>query len=82
MIPGHRMNDAKTIRPVVWVIENAMNDGLPVYFSPKVARMTGNMHGWTQHIADAAQFASDAEAQLFIDKHLPTMEVNVVRRQM
>ncbi len=64
----------------VWLIENAMNDGLPIYFSPKTAKLTGSAHGWTHEPGDALQFASDAEAQLYVDKHLPTMEVNIVRR--
>jgi len=62
-----------------WLIQQADGGGVPSYYSQKVARALGSMHGWSPAVKDALQFDSERAAEMYADRHLQMTQVNIVK---
>lgn len=57
---------------LVYIIEQANQTGLPVYYDPAAGRSSGHgINGWIQEKDGALGFATAADAQKFIEAVLP-----------
>lgn len=64
-----------------WFIEAGQQEGLPAYYSPKIARMLGADLGWSRDKKEAQSFASKDEALKFARQRMPTAAVRIVKVQ-
>lgn len=66
---------APEARIAEWIIADR-SSGFAVYYSAKVARDSGAALAWTANREEATRFLRE-EALLFVEKRMPTLQVNV-----
>lgn len=64
---------------MTYLIQSGEGEGLPHYYSPMTARLTGAAHGWTQIIRDAVRFETEEDALKFAEKKLGYLPYHVVK---
>jgi hypothetical protein len=62
-----------------WYIEAGNQEGLPAYYSPKIARMLGADLGWSRDKSEALSFFSKEDAKEYVKKRMPGAMVRVVK---
>ena len=67
---------------MTWLIQSAEGEAIPTYYSLKVGRDVGAQHGWTLREREATQFESLQEAEVFINRRLGHVRVNVVEKRL
>ena len=67
---------------MTWLIQSAEGEAIPTYYSIKAGRDLGATHGWTERVREATAFQSLSEAEVFVNRRLSHVRVNVVEKAL